>query len=485
MRNLSLEAVANALVKAANDQSVQPGMGWKHDAPGAPATTGYMHGPGGLLSYPGVDVTVHQTIIDVLPGVINRVPWMPTVYTDPLFEVITGVTAGSGDEAVEECDPAPIGGTFKAGMLTAPLGRYQRQTREIQVNRLGQRNDRADPVDLQLIGGQGRNTVFGELGDTSVPNSVLVNEWMTVMKERAIAFNRLLNQQIWVGNPANTPNRNGGHVEMVGLDLLVNNNHVDAINNTPLPSVNSQVYNWNYQSIDTFADQLVNQLTYQMRDLRSRATRMHVDPVRWEIYMREELFYEITRIWPCAYMTALCNFSSSNEILNLESSALIAMRDDMREGRYLLIDGIRYTVVFDDGIPEASNTTNANVPNGSFASDIFILPMSILGGTAVLYGEYFDYSNPSISSMLATGLPLIRVFGPFIETLTQLRWCLQFQAKIEPRMILRTPWLAGRLNNVVYKPLIHTRQPFPSDPYFVDGGNTSRPGPSYYTPWAA
>ena len=45
------------------------------------------------------------------------------------------------------------------------------------------------------------------------------------------------------------------------------------------------------------------------------------------------------------------------------------------------------------------------------------------------------------------------------------------------------PWLAARLQNVQYCPLQHTRQPFPDDPYFVDGGRTSRPGPSFYDIW--
>jgi hypothetical protein len=55
---------------------------------------------------------------------------------------------------------------------------------------------------------------------------------------------------------------------------------------------------------------------------------------------------------------------------------------------------------------------------------------------------------------------------------------------VEPRIILLTPHLAGRLQNVVYVPLQHERESLPSDPYWVDGGvSTARAAPSFHSDW--
>jgi hypothetical protein len=197
--------------------------------------------------------------------------------------------------------------------------------------------------------------------------------------------------------------------------------------------------------------------------------------------MRPELFYEVTAIWPCAYLTSRCSFDSDAARLVVDGSEQTRMRDTMRTGNYLLIDGEQVEVVLDPGISMKTNTISASVPSGKFASDIFLLPMSILGGRSVLYLEYFDFSNPSINAAQALAPGMFRVEGPWITTHKVRNWCLQFQTKIEPRLVLRTPWLAARLQNVVASPPLMTRSPFPDDPYYVNGGVTgNRPGPSYY-----
>ncbi|KKM71385.1 hypothetical protein LCGC14_1431080, partial [marine sediment metagenome] len=61
--------------------------------------------------------------------------------------------------------------------------------------------------------------------------------------------------------------------------------------------------------------------------------------------------------------------------------------------------------------------------------------------------------------------------------------CVQWEFQINPRIIMRTPWLAGRLQNVMYCPLQHEREAFPDDPYHVDGGEIKTPGPSYFSLW--
>src|SRR3990167_7067790 len=83
---------------------------------------------------------------------MGQLPATPSLYTNPTYYTITGVQDDSGSEAAENCDPSPTAGLKKACLTTSVFGRYKRQTPELELNRLGQLNDRADPMDLTLVG---------------------------------------------------------------------------------------------------------------------------------------------------------------------------------------------------------------------------------------------------------------------------------------------------------------------------------------------
>lgn len=458
--------------------------GFKHDASGSPISVGYSHGPGGNLTYPGTDPDVFHTIVGA-KGIIGQLPAVPSVYVNPTYSVITGVGADSGNEKNDVCDDAITAGLMMAGTLTSVFGRYERQTPEMEVNRLGQRNDRADPMDLRLVGNPlGATGLFASgPGDPGVPNGVLQNEIDRKFFELGISLHRLLSRQIWTGNPVNN-SHGGGHKELTSLPLLINTGHKDAITGALLPSVDSDVKNFNYVDVEADGPAIVDALTYIWYTRNDLAVRTGVTPVRWVFVMRPELFHVLSHVWPCAYFTYQCSLSfNDNARVNIDAQAQSRMRDDMMAGSYLLIEGQRIEVIQDDGIPQETQTNTARVGPAAFASSIYMVPMSIQGGRAVTYLEYFDYGNPSIASAMGTGLILGRAEGPWFTVPKQTNFCFQWQTKIEPRLIMRTPWLAGRLDHVVAHPLQRTRSPFPDDPYFVGGGATSRPGPSYYDLW--
>ena len=476
-------AVAQAMGILTEALTGQKSLGYKHDAPGAPGAAGYAHGPGGLLSFPGVDPQVFQTIIGVRPGVLGEMPTRASVFTDPVYQFLTGVQAGTGDNKEEVCDPAPVAGLTKGGKVSIPFGRYEFQTREVELNRMGQRNDRADPVDLRLMGNAiPSGDIFGV--NQNAPGDVLTNEMEKAFFERNIFAHRTLARQIWTGNPVNNA-AGGGYKEFPGLAVQVNTGYVDAETGLALPSLDSDVKDLNFLCVDANGDALVDAITYMYRFVKNTAAMTGVMPVRWMFAMREELFYEITKVWPCAYFLGGCTVvDASGERVTINAKDQIDLRDQMRQGLFLLIDGTKVEVVVDDGIPELTDADNANIAAGSFASDIYLLPMSVMGGTSTLFLEHFDYENASIQSALENlVIAQTKTNGAWLDTIRQTIWCLQWQMKIEPRVVLRTPWLAGRLNNVCYRPLQHTRQPFPDDPYFVDGGETQRPGPSFFGVW--
>lgn len=460
-------------------------VGQKHDASGTPISAGYSHGPGGNLSFPGVDPTVFQTIVGST-GLIGSLPSMPSNYTNPTYEVITGVKADSGSEKTNVCDNAPVAGLMKGGIITSVFGRYERATPELELNRLGARNDRADPLDLALVGTPiAQGGLFGSgNADPARPGDVLTNEISRKFWERNISLYRLLARQTWRGNPANNT-AGGGYMEMTGLNVLVNTGYVDAQTGTALPSIDSKLVDFGSKVVNVAPNgtDLVNIVSYLMHYLDSLATDTGVDPVRWVIAMRKELFFEITAIWPCSYMTTGCQVATGSTQF-VDATQQIQMRDQMRAGKYLMVNGVRYDVVLDDGISFDTSTTSSAVGEGKIRSDIFVLPMSVVGGRSTLYLEYFDFTNPSLTDALSGGQMILgRVEGAFLTVPRQTNFCVTWQTKIEPRLVLRTPWLAGRVKNVTCSPALMPRQPFPDNPYWVNGGEVSRSGPSYHHIW--
>lgn len=476
-----LDALTEALLPRLQQmQGRQAGV--KHNASGTPISFGYSHGPGGNLSFPGVDPAVFHTVLGAM-SMLGQLPATPSVDMNPTYETITGVTADTGSEKTTVCANAPTAGLMKSCITTSVFGRYERATAEIELNRLGQRNDRADPMDLQLIGSPIDGTgIFSSGGmNPGAPGDVLTNEVARKFWERNVSLHRLLSRQLWTGNPDNNQS-SGSYREMTSFSILVNTGYVDVQNNATCPAVDSYVDNVNFARIDTNADFIISRMTNMYYQLKDRADRMGMSPVRWVIAMRPQMFYELSAAWPCSYLTTKCQVSG-NEQLNVDARDQIRFRDEMRSGKYLLIDGDRIEVVVDDGIAELDGNESGSFPRGCFASDIYFIPMSVVGGRAVTYLEYFQYQNPSISEALGN-MVLGRVEGAFLTWPRQTNQCLVWQTKVEPRLVMRTPWLAGRLQNVVNCPVQHTRDAFPNEPYFANGGVQARPGPSYFTPWA-
>lgn len=472
----AMEVLAEALAPLMAQQSArQYGVGLKHDASGNPIEVGYSHGPGGLLTFPGVDPTVFHTIMGN-SSIIGQLPAVPSLYTNPTFFTITGISDDVGSEKDGVCDDAPVAGLMMGCMLTSVFGRYERATPELELNRLGQRNDRADPLDLRLVGSPIASTGIFNTGVTSAaaPGDVLTNEVERKFWERNVSLWRLMSKQIWTGTPGNNT-AGGGYKEMTGFQVLVNNGHVDAETGQSCNNLDSFIMDFQGATVSFNGAEIVHQITNMYHMLYRRAELTGVLPVRWVIAMRSQLFYELSAVWPCAYLSYRCN-PSNGATEFIDSQDAIRFRDEMRAGRYLLMDGQKIEVVLDDGIPE----TGAG--NGAYKSDVYFIPMSVVGGRAVTYLEYFQYQNPSLTDALGR-MVLGRIEGAFLTWPRQTNQCVTWQTKVEPRLIMRTPWLAARMQNVAYTPVTHEPTAFPDDPYYVAEGRQSRLGPSYYSSW--
>jgi hypothetical protein len=421
-------------------------------------------------------------------GIVNMLLTKPSVFANPVFTTITGVQDDSGSEPTTPCAEPPSAGLKKACTVRAPFGRYARQTREIDITRIGMFNDMADPNYLRLVNNpiQPGGLFNTGAGDTTTPSGLLTNEIEQKFWELAVGLNRLLSPQVFRGNPAN--NLGTGYAELTGFDTLINTGYEDLTTGTTCPSMDSDIKNFACADVATHADSLIRALSYMYRYVKDQAFRQSMLPVNWVLAMRPELFFEISAVWPCAYLTYQCGIlgdDNNARAVIVNAADQVAMRDDMRANSYLIINGDRIPVVQDDGIAEIDGGNNAGEPPpGCFCSDIYLIPLSVMGGRAVTYLEHMDWNAAGAARDALAKQGLFTIQGPWIVIPSQLRNCMLWEAIIEPRLVMRTPWLAGRLQNVAYCPLQHTRQPFPDDSYWKDGGVTYRTTlPTHHDVW--
>lgn len=462
--------IAKILVEAAEKIKSLPVE--KEDVTKTPANvhTGIrLHGSSGIFTG-GLErdvITAH-----VRPhGIASVLPVFPSVTEAPLYPSITGFTAVSGNEPANACLDAPYG-FMKGCNLTARFGLARRDTNTIEFDKVMLKLNRGDLTDLML-----RGRLLGLTGlepnglnQGQVLDLVTMAEMVTV----GVQLERLLNNQIWNGSflVAN---------QFPGLAAQIATGQRDADTGTLCPALDSDVKSYGYALMSATIVEYLSMLAYY---LEYNATAMGLDPVKWVVVMRPELWFELSSIWPCAYNTNKCASAvETNGQVFIDGRENVSQRDAMRQGNFIDINGKRYDVITDTGIFEHTNVNNANVPAGNYASSIFIVPLTITGGFPVTYREYVDYSKgmPDVS-LLRGNETFWSDGGMYSWALEQIKWCYKLSAKTEQRVILRAPQLAGRVDAVRYAPLQHLRSDDPASSYFADGGVSIRPMMS--TPYA-
>jgi hypothetical protein len=488
-QDIDYKQLAVALLQ---QQSGEGGVGTRFKAVGSTPTASYGHGPGGLFSSPGLSRPLFSAMLLPRVGLQSRLPVRGTNETNPLFGIITGVTATTGSEAEGVCSDPPTSGVTKLCTHSFVFGRYSRMTKVFDIDRAGRVINRGEFLDLQLM-----NNPFNEVPTPNNPSmagfnpqQVAQNEVAKALFEFGVAWSRDFARLIYTGNPSNNT-AGGGYKEFYGLQTLVNTGYQDAETGIACPAADSLIRSFGSLNIAANAASFVRNVTNMYRNLKFIANRTGLDPVQFVITMPFGMFYEVTEIWPISYMTYRAQGLVPTGSTNFVNSADIEkMRDDMRgdlmnyDGQYLLIDGQKVPVIVDDAITETA------AGGGAFTSEMYILPMTVLGGQPSLYMEYFNYDISGGAIEMARQFAPADMFytsdnGRFLwHKKPPTNFCVQVLAKTEPRLILLTPYIAARLTDIAYLPVEHERSPFTDSAYWKDGGKTQGDAyaPSYYPP---
>lgn len=467
-------SILEQLAKELGQANLNPSFKAPSGTPVGPS----IHGPNSLFGVAGLERDVISSRMSS-SGLASVLPVVGSVTEYPLYPYITGRTEPTGSQTAAECGDGPTAGNMKTVLQTAQFGSYKFKTRELNVTRVGSVVNAGEVLDQRYV-----NDPLAEEMAAFVPMVDRANaldygrEVLARFVDVGIEFQDLLSQQIYTGT--------GTTNEFPGLELLVVENHYDAKTGTLNASLASDVRDFGDVDITTAAGAtaIVAELVSMFRYAKHTADGMRLSPVKWVFVMREQLFDELTDIWPCTYMASRCIENNNNFRNVVNGDEQIRLRMEMKQGSYLLIDAMPVEVVTDNSIAE---TKVGGTGSATFSSDVWLLPMTIRGGRQVLFWEFFDYSRGAVQA-IRDGRATDHFWtdrGRYIwHKQNPVNGCMIWQAECRPRIRLEVPQVAGRLQNVAMTITKHWRDHIPGQSYYLDGGVEGYTPDTLYNEWS-
>lgn len=428
-------------------------------------TATLLHGPAGIFNVLGTDPTVISAYVRPFQSIATVLPLSPNNDTNPQYASFTGYTADEGSQPILVCDPAPTN-DMKSCYLTAQFGIDRQDTKTIEPGKIIRRVNRGDFEDLNFAGqvlGLEKVTPSGLDADSIIS---LVS--MAAMVGAASASQKRLIRQFWQGVVTTAGN-------LPGLDVQIATGQVDAKLQQACPALDSDIKNFGYNEVGGTGLDIAEHLEMQEFFLTNNAEGMGLD-VEWVYCMRPQLWQRLTQIWPVKYNTIpedLILAATTGNRVTIDGTDMTSQRDAMRRSMTITVNGTDYPVVKDIGIAEANNITDANLEAGQFASSIYMVPVRV-NGVAATERQYLDYRDWEGQIIRPDKQDFWTDDGIYSWAVSTVNWCHTFALRTEQRIVLRTPQLASRIDDVMYQPLQALRSPFTDSPYHADGGVSIR-----------
>ena len=401
---------------------------------------------------------------------VQLLPAVRSQYTDSITEILTGQTAGGTTNADDFCGDPPVPGDLKVCQQTVAWGNYYVKTDLAAMILLGQRRSRSDvPAQILNAGPSMSNPYIPDImfrlndGDSHL-RAELYKVGVDQQRQLALVSMR---GQAGVDN-----NRTGWFSEFAGLDSKITTGITDSITGLACAVVDSVVESWNtgITATDAHGRTIVEAMTDAMFAVKERAAGVGMADTNWVIVMRREAFRRMTEVWACNYSTFRCDATAAGTTTNVLDIEINKLRLEMWNGRYLLIDGVPVPVVFSEGILHES------IANRRWKSDIYIVPMS-WAGRPLTYMEYFPVDNAEsteFGNFVDADSYDVLNNGMYLAGTEMTALCKEYHFQARMRMILETPFLAARVDDVIYTYLPQTREAIPGTSLYADGGISKR-----------
>lgn len=467
----------------------------KNDPPFAPIGP-YLHGPQGLFNRRDRDnpvfsamMTPNFGVADALP-VFNGARFLDNQFggVDAAFDsLITGMTAGDLDDFANQptapCEDGPTGGLLKFCSIVNTYGNYKMSTRELEIDRAGRVADMVDAFGVQ-VANQFPSGLFATPTDTPSLQNAVNNELAMRIWEMVMSFQRMFAPRVFTGSPTNN---NGEAKDIVGLDIHINSgNKLDSQFQTICTAANSDVKNFGGVVVSAVGANIMRYIEMADAFVTHKARQQGLGTPEYLVAMRPELWQEITQVIPIQkYLQVLAVINSvTNGRAIVDARDAQNERDSIRASMLIPVNGRMLRVVVDDAIAETSLGQFAGI--NRYSSTIYGIPLSVLGGYPVTFWEWFNHANAQEIAIQqrAAGLTWTTDGGMWRWFSDFSKGCLKLNAKFTPRLRMRTPQVAWRINNVAYEPLQHFSSWDPNSAYFTDGGVTQGEQQKYYSAWS-
>lgn len=465
-------------VLEAQQKGLVPVTVQKHDTNDASPSIQVPHGlfhdqnTGGLFTRPGAEPDMYSTVVQPSGGAFIDELFVGTdVIWNPEYDVLTGVNGLQGSAAAGSCEPGPNPGTAKLATFRQPLGMFKIETNQGDITKAGSRINRSD-LNRQLrnpigMGGRFAPDILGAASNLNTTAGL-------ALMRLGVSIRRQFGPVLWNG----VAGTNGGAgsmwtEEFNGFDQQLVENPTD-VRGLTIPAASSQIFAWGNTDVGgtVGGDDIVQLSSAAMNYIMTLGEDTNL-PHGGVLAMHPDLFYNLTAVWPCSYITDRCAVdSSSGESLNASAEATTTMRNAMRSGKFLWINGMQVPVICTSDIVDTP-------VGGGVSSDIYYIPLVALG-EKVTYIEGFDMSNADatqFANLLGPNSDYRAMNGGlYAVTKRQSDFCLEYVFLGRPRLVVRTPWMAFRITGVNYTMpgKAYTRD------YDPDGGVYYRNGGQYW-----
>jgi len=252
------QSFVDELMKAAGERQ-------KHDLPtGFTLTTNWMHGVQGIFGTAGIERDIFSTRVQPR-GLLGVLPAFGSNTTHPIVGFLTGVTQGDTDNQNYPCDDPPSAGNLKSCMIGSAFGRLMGTTDPIQIDRIGEIVNRGEMTDLRVVNDPiMQQDLAVSQGMAGSATAALRQEVLARFYALGAFFQERLCPMVWTGSTANN-SAGSGYMEFNGFESLVTTGYTDVITATSCPSLDSDVKDANYTSVNSDAASIFHWLTTMWR----------------------------------------------------------------------------------------------------------------------------------------------------------------------------------------------------------------------------
>lgn len=410
------------------------------------------------------------------PSIIDDITWNGTEMEWTKWEALVDITQ-IGNQPATDCEPCQRG-ELEVCELDTCFGQYCKSTPEVSLLKVGTKVPGA--VERQLVGNLPMMPESMRLrGRTLSPAEIMIV---------GLGYNlrREVQVQAWQGNAgATTP---PGYEQMNGLARLVNTGLVDSFNGQACGALDSDMKPYNACIGHPGAPNIVAYFAAIKRHIDFRWSRAGMDPdvLQRAIYMRRELWDCVAAAWPISYYAQAAGVTiGAGRVFMYQDERQRTMYDRIIDTQMLPIDGEWFPVRFDSGILGTYGGGDGN----RFHSDIYFLTLRA-GNSPVIYGEYQNFdatirslvTHPAWKGIFSSGIISIIDGGRFLTHVNNVYVCVDAHIWTRPRILVKMPWLQGRITDVCCDLL----QPYPGPDYpgFVPGGRRVTPAHTRHGPCA-